>query len=423
MHAAKQRVAGVPGKLKLLLVAWTILGVAAALRLALGTRRPALLDSQLEEGKAPTGQPAAALRRPRASAAQLTVGLLIDARSTAPAAEAAPSGPLSSQLDCNPDQPPHKLTDREVDMQQQRRCALARANGRPPGGYVALCLAVKNQHRELPEYLDYYRRLGVSQVYAMEDPQSDPPLKDVLRPFVQDGFVTHRLMPAPDVMRAEVLNATCHEYHVHHKQLMAYTHCLKDYGSNHQWMGFIDADEFVVLTDGTPDLPTLLRDYEAHGALALNWRMFGSNGHETRQNNTLLSYTKCNAEQAPENTHVKLFANMAYVGRISGPHEALHAPGYYTVNTSRQRVNGSFSSPIDHSRAALNHYILRSKEEFREKRLRGSAMRVKPKPWQYWRDTEATMTEQCDTGVRAWQRLYGAPAPQRGQHRRMGRGT
>ncbi len=115
------------------------------------------------------------------------------------------------------------------------------------------------------------------------------------------------------------------------------------------------------------------------------------------------------------------------------------------VNTSRQRVNGSFSSPIDHSRAvrgsrrahvpsiafssqqrgpggtlergfvarwptvdpqmrqlgwlcpplpplpqALNHYILRSKEEFREKRLRGSAMRVKPKPWQYWRDTEAT---------------------------------
>lgn len=152
--------------------------------------------------------------------------------------------------------------------------------------------------------------------------------------------MTHRLMPAPDVMRAEVLNATCHEYHVHHKQLMAYAHCLKvgqgsadtrpagrcvqltspcrscpfwlrytacmfgwsqqsdpssmpppfspwhcaspvqDYGSNHQWMGFIDADEFVVLTDGTPDLPTLLRDYEAHGALALNWRMFGSSEWE-----------------------------------------------------------------------------------------------------------------------------------------------
>lgn len=227
-------------------------------------------------------------------------------------------------------------------------------------------------------------------------------------------------MPAPEVMRAEVLNATCHEYDIHHKQLMAYAYCLKvwagehrtllsaghyhaqtntqplpspqalplqpphlagqgrsmattaspplahalsapaywvqDHGANHRWMGFIDADEFVVLTDGTPDLPTLLRDYEDHGALALNWRMFGSSawkagvrvapagaavpavaaaptpqsglasattrpprpgrrvplqadagtqpyiagcaadGHATRQNNTLLSYTKCNAQ-------------------------------------------------------------------------------------------------------------------------------
>lgn len=42
-----------------------------------------------------------------------------------------------------------------------------------------------DQHRELPEYLDYYRRLGVSHVYAMEDPQSEPPLAEVLRPFVQ----------------------------------------------------------------------------------------------------------------------------------------------------------------------------------------------------------------------------------------------
>lgn len=401
-----------------MLMAWAILAVAGGLRLALGARRPAFFGEPLEE-TAPLGQHAKALRQPGASA-QLTVGLLIDARSAAAAAAPAPLGPLSSRLECIPDQKPHKLTPKELDMQQQRRCALAAAHGHPPGGYVALCLAVKNQHRELPEYLDYYRRLGVSHVYAMEDPQSEPPLAEVLRPFVQDGFVTHHLMPAPEVMRAEVLNATCHEYDIHHKQLMAYAYCLKDHGANHRWMGFIDADEFVVLTDGTPDLPTLLRDYEDHGALALNWRMFGSNGHATRQNNTLLSYTKCNAQDGPENTHVKVFANTAYVGRISGPHDALHAPGYFTVNTSRQRVFGSFSSPIDHSRAALNHYILRSKEEFRQKRLRGSAMRRGSKDWQYWRDTEATMTERCDTGVLAWQRLYGA-VPQPERHRRMGR--
>ena len=56
---------------------------------------------------------------------------------------------------------------------------------------------------------------------------------------------------------------------------------------------FIDADEFLVPMDGTPDLPTLLRDYERYGGLAVNWRMFGSNGHQERQNDTLTSYTAC----------------------------------------------------------------------------------------------------------------------------------
>jgi hypothetical protein len=40
---------------------------------------------------------------------------------------------------------------------------------------------------------------------------------------------------------------------------------------------FIDVDEFLVLTDeGTPDLPSLLREFEGHGGLAVNWRIFGS---------------------------------------------------------------------------------------------------------------------------------------------------
>jgi hypothetical protein len=39
---------------------------------------------------------------------------------------------------------------------------------------------------------------------------------------------------------------------------------------------FIDVDEFLVIMDGSPDLPSLLREYEGCGGLAVNWRMFGS---------------------------------------------------------------------------------------------------------------------------------------------------
>lgn len=43
-------------------------------------------------------------------------------------------------------------------------------------------------------------------------------------------------------------------------------------------MAFIDVDEFLMLRDGTPDMPALLRDYEQYGGLAVNWIMFGSSG-------------------------------------------------------------------------------------------------------------------------------------------------
>lgn len=83
----------------------------------------------------------------------------------------------------------------------------------------------------------------------------------------------------------------------------------------HRWLGFLDADEFVVLhtaapdaaAAGTephpanateapaqPDIVALLSQYEAFGALALNWVIFGSNGHRQRpRGGVLANYHQC----------------------------------------------------------------------------------------------------------------------------------
>ena len=79
----------------------------------------------------------------------------------------------------------------------------------------------------------------------------------------------------------------------------------------HRWLGFLDVDEFVVLhtaadaadtetqQDATeaqarPDIRALLSQYEAFGGLALNWVMFGSNGHLQRpRGGVLVSYHAC----------------------------------------------------------------------------------------------------------------------------------
>ena len=57
-------------------------------------------------------------------------------------------------------------------------------------------------------------------------------------------------------------------------QLFIYDECLRLFGSQHTWMAFVDADEFLVLRDHrVGDLPSLLQEYEAYGALVVNWQV------------------------------------------------------------------------------------------------------------------------------------------------------
>lgn len=44
--------------------------------------------------------------------------------------------------------------------------------------------------------------------------------------------------------------------------------------ANHQWMAFIDVDEFLVIRDAAvASLPQLLLDYTDYGALTVNWQV------------------------------------------------------------------------------------------------------------------------------------------------------
>lgn len=196
--------------------------------------------------------------------------------------------PIRSKVGC--DKVTEEVTARELDLQQQRRCALAAAGGSPQGGYVAACLAVKDQHRDLAEWLDWHASLGVSRFYLM-DAGSDPPLDELLVPYVQvprgadkgeagaacsgtaaralcccprccrcrralllapptprpalpcpalapqAGLVVHRMMGNASETSADLGNTTCRSFAPRFMQLLAYSTCLRDYGAQHQWMG------------------------------------------------------------------------------------------------------------------------------------------------------------------------------------------
>ena len=74
------------------------------------------------------------------------------------------------------------------------------------------------------------RWLGVEHVYLTEN--SNPPPEDMvpqLQDFIDSGFLTFRAVARPEF------------------QVMFYRDCMEHHRHKHNWMAFIDLDEFIVL--------------------------------------------------------------------------------------------------------------------------------------------------------------------------------
>lgn len=64
------------------------------------------------------------------------------------------------------------------------------------------------------------------------------------------------------------------------RQIKLYDLCLRHASPLHAFIAFIDVDEFLVMASAerARGLPGLLKEFEQHGALAVNWRLLGSGG-------------------------------------------------------------------------------------------------------------------------------------------------
>lgn len=220
--------------------------------------------------------------------------------------------------------------------------------------YLALCLFCKNEHRYLKEWLDYHFSIGVQHVF-LYDNMSDKPLKETVKEYVKKGLVT-----------VERFSDNKQGRHCR-----AFIKCVKDHGSKYQWIGFTDTDEFIVLKDGRT-LPEFLKDYEKYAALGLYWYCFGSNGHTTKRKSQILAYTKRSGEKFHANKHIKTIAQPNFIEQrqCSDPHRFHYKPGYYAVDENFKKIPGA-KGPRTSNKIQLNHYVLRSEEEFKKKIERG----------------------------------------------------
>ena len=222
----------------------------------------------------------------------------------------------------------------------------------PPGNGVALCCRIRDEARYLAEFMEYYLAAGVSHFFFYEKLSQDD-FHDVLGPYIERGVVT-LLADWPNVPVSPSAEKDC---------------VLKGAG-RFEWIGFIDADEFVVIGDGR-SIGEFLADFRTYPAVALHWYMFGSNGHNLRPAGPVISeYMR--REPLP-NRHVKCFVRPECVTGYRNSHSWYYRGMRCAVNEAGQGVRGSFAAPTA-ERAWINHYHHKSDQDYFEKAARKSVL-------------------------------------------------
>ena len=236
---------------------------------------------------------------------------------------------------------------------------------------LAIVAIMKCEGRYIKEWLDYHLLAGVDHFYIYDNDSPDNQA-EVVAPYVEAGLVDY--IPAPGKAM----------------QIAVYNDAVNRFKFQCRYMAFIDGDEFIYpKTDNRGGImevveEILSKDKNAAG-LAIHWHCFGSNNQQK------IDYSRGVLERfthrAPHdwfevpprapcycgNIHIKTIANPRMTNFIQNAHFANYFEEHYSINENGNIVNGFFNQPILANKIVINHYILKSMEEYKQKAERGYA--------------------------------------------------
>jgi Glycosyltransferase family 92 len=238
---------------------------------------------------------------------------------------------------------------------------------------IGLCTVVgENSILDIREWVEYHSFIGIRNFYIFNHgpKNSTKILSSSLAPFITNGIVKLRTFPVgwksgyetlgiPDVCGPKI-------------QCWALTTCAREYRHQHNFIASIDVDEFIVMRVNQT-LSTFLGDYYK-GGLLMHWRIFGSSGFIHRpEGGVLRNYNHC-CDNETLSTSSRTDNPRGYTKSITSttamndhtycnPHLCMDIL-YYDENmrADNSKVNVSFS------KVALNHYRVKSWDDFTLKR-------------------------------------------------------
>lgn len=229
----------------------------------------------------------------------------------------------------------------------------------PPASYLSVCAIAKNEGPYFKEWLEWHLGKGVEKFYIYDNESTDG-TRELLEPYIRSGIVDYKYWPG------------------HRQQLAAYDDCLENNRLSSRWMAFIDLDEFIVpVRDAS--IPEFLKGLEPFAAVEINWLVYGSGGRKDKTPGTMMERFRFHSKSEHYlNRHVKSIVNPRRVFTMIGCHEVARISGD-TADSHGQPVRRHFRErEPQQDIIRINHYAVRSYEEFIEKQARGRASGTQP---------------------------------------------
>ena len=221
---------------------------------------------------------------------------------------------------------------------------------------VAICAIAKNEGPYLAEWAVYHRLLGFGPILVYDHESTDDS-SAVLGRLAERGLAEGIEWSVPPETKP---------------QWLAYENGLERLRARADWVAFVDLDEFFVLPRH-PSIQAFLAEYDHLDAIGVNWKMFGSSGHETRTEGLVIErFTRCAEKRFRGNRAVKTLARIDAI-QVPRVHTCVFQEGvrYRTVFGEEIPASEGRTQEVSHGFIRLNHYFTRSREEWEQKAAKG----------------------------------------------------
>jgi hypothetical protein len=206
---------------------------------------------------------------------------------------------------------------------------------------IALVCIAKNEDNYIKEWIDYHKKIGFDNIYIYENNWRCKINESNVIKIPFDGNI---------------------------RQLSAYNHFINHFRNKYQWAAFFDIDEFLVLKQHK-NIKEFISDYKSYPAVGINWVLFGDNHLTNIHNNEYSLIKRFTKRQININRHIKTIINLNYLHKFINPHHT----NLYSMSAEKTIIRGPYNYNGSDNIAQLNHYFVKTKEEFISKINRGRA--------------------------------------------------